>query len=683
MTWTLNRPTAVLFVLAVCTVSPSPQFEFAPAPVFAATNPFTPAEPNTPPLARADRYTTNVDQPLSIDAPGVLRNDVDADGEPLSAAMTTAPTNGLLTLNGDGSFTYTPNVRFRGLDGFTYHITDPSGVSATATVTFVVNTPPVASNDGYEANPDTTLTVPAASGVLSNDTDADGESLTATVPDASQPFLRVSSGVASSVDGCALLAQFDGECTHQTDPSCGLSSSALLKPRFMGVDWTAALPHGGAVTVVAAGPSNTGLTLYAVDEFGVPGVPMGATATCLTEQTQWSRGTFALAPGTQTFGVHAGGASAVDVAFFRISAIALVTPPQHGTVTLSVAGGFAYTPAAGFAGTDTFSYTASDGLSTSEAATVTIRVRRPTTMTLASSAAGLTPTYGTAVTLTAAATGSGTPASPGRVEFFDNGISLGLAAVDTTGTAKLTTTAIQTGTRSLTAVYGGTDSFRPSTSASLAQTINKATGTATFVTLTPLQKQYSDRVLMEATVSPATAADRVTFQIGTVILGTVPVINGKGSATLQMNAAPGSKIVTAVFSSANYSISNVARSMSILREDARVAYVGQSSLCLCGKASVPVTVQVSDITAIDPVADPDAGDIGRATVSFVNRTTLATLGSAIVTPTIDRKTGTATYNFPASALGTASSRTITFGFVVGGSYTRNSSADNVTVTITK
>jgi hypothetical protein len=89
------------------------------------------------------------------------------------------------------------------------------------------------------------------------------------------------------------------------------------------------------------------------------------------------------------------------------------------------------------------------------------------------------------------------------------------------------------------------------------------------------------------------------------------------------------------------------------------------------------------MTAIDPLLDPDAGDIGTATVSFVNRTTLATLATVTVTPNIDRKTGTATYNFPASALGTATSQTLTLGFVVGGNYTRNSTADNVTITIKK
>jgi hypothetical protein len=106
---------------------------------------------------------------------------------------------------------------------------------------------------------------------------------------------------------------------------------------------------------------------------------------------------------------------------------------------------------------------------------------------------------------------------------------------------------------------------------------------------------------------------------------------------------------------------------------------------LCGQATVPITVNVSDITAVvgDAATDPDAGNVGTATVTFNNRSSLATYATVTVTPNADGKTGTATYNFPASALGTASSATITFGFIVSGSYNRNNALDNATVTIRK
>jgi hypothetical protein len=191
-------------------------------------------------------------------------------------------------------------------------------------------------------------------------------------------------------------------------------------------------------------------------------------------------------------------------------------------------------------------------------------------------------------------------------------------------------------------------------------------------------------VLMEATVSPATATGTVTFQTGgVVLLSDVPIVAGKASANVPALAGIGTKVISAVFNTPNYAVANVTRSMTILKEDARVAYAGSPAapLCICGNATVAITVNVSDITAIDPASDGTAGDIGTATVAFVNRTTLATLATLSVTASVDRKTGTATYNFPATALGTAQSQTLTLGFVVGGNYTRNNAADNVTITI--
>jgi hypothetical protein len=51
---------------------------------------------NTPPVAADDGYTTDEDTPLNVAAPGVLGNDSDADGDPLTAAQVTGPTNGAL-----------------------------------------------------------------------------------------------------------------------------------------------------------------------------------------------------------------------------------------------------------------------------------------------------------------------------------------------------------------------------------------------------------------------------------------------------------------------------------------------------------------------------------------------------------------------------------------------------------
>ena len=74
--------------------------------------------------------------------------------------------------------------------------------------------------------------------------------------------------------------------------------------------------------------------------------------------------------------------------------------------------------------------------------------------------------------------------------------------------------------------------------------------------------------------------------------------------------------------------------------------------------------------------DGNPGDVGTASVAFVNRATGATIGTANVVPDADRTRGTATLTW------TASRGTYTIGFSASGQYTRNSSADNVVVTVT-
>jgi ELWxxDGT repeat protein len=92
---------------------------------------------NDPPVAANDVYSTEVDTPLTIAAPGVLGNDSDVEG-PLTAAVVTGPVNGTLTLNANGSFTYTPAANFTGTDTFSYAASDGAATSAPATVTLTV-----------------------------------------------------------------------------------------------------------------------------------------------------------------------------------------------------------------------------------------------------------------------------------------------------------------------------------------------------------------------------------------------------------------------------------------------------------------------------------------------------------------------------------------------------------------
>ena len=94
---------------------------------------------NTPPVADDDSYSTAFNTALTIDAAeGVLNGDTDADEDPLSAEIATDPSNGAVTLNADGSFTYTPNADFSGDDSFTYTVSDGNGGSDEGVVTVTV-----------------------------------------------------------------------------------------------------------------------------------------------------------------------------------------------------------------------------------------------------------------------------------------------------------------------------------------------------------------------------------------------------------------------------------------------------------------------------------------------------------------------------------------------------------------
>src|SRR5439155_11049462 len=91
----------------------------------------------------------------------------------LTAVLDAGPTNGSLTLNADGSFTYTPNANDFGVDCFTYHAIDSRGAAsnvATVSLTITeVNDAPVAADDAATTNEDTAV----SGNVLTNDYDTD------------------------------------------------------------------------------------------------------------------------------------------------------------------------------------------------------------------------------------------------------------------------------------------------------------------------------------------------------------------------------------------------------------------------------------------------------------------------------------------------------------------------------
>jgi hypothetical protein len=134
------------------------------------------------PVANYDSYTVPYATPLQVDAAsGVLANDTDPNNLPLSAVLVSNPANGSVTLNSDGSFTYTPGAGFYGTDSFSYDAFNGTSYSDSAQVTLTVTgPPPVANNDTYGIHPNTSLNV-AAPGVLRNDSDPSGGGLSAAL----------------------------------------------------------------------------------------------------------------------------------------------------------------------------------------------------------------------------------------------------------------------------------------------------------------------------------------------------------------------------------------------------------------------------------------------------------------------------------------------------------------------
>ncbi|HEX2218693.1 MAG TPA: Ig-like domain-containing protein [Gemmatimonadales bacterium] len=103
------------------------------------TEPHRVVAPDTPPTARDDAYSATGGVTLSVPASqGVLANDFDPDGDPLTASRADGPQHGTLDLRPDGSFEYLPNPGNWGEDRFTYDA-NAGGVATRGTVVIIVN----------------------------------------------------------------------------------------------------------------------------------------------------------------------------------------------------------------------------------------------------------------------------------------------------------------------------------------------------------------------------------------------------------------------------------------------------------------------------------------------------------------------------------------------------------------
>ncbi|WP_411293200.1 tandem-95 repeat protein [Vibrio parahaemolyticus] len=183
-----NNSIPISIVNGVATISPTADWNGSEALTFTATDPSGESVSQTvnftvAPVADivADKATVVEDMPTIIK---VLGNDTfEGDGKVVSLDANNGPANGTVSVNPDGSVTYTPNDNYHGADSFTYIVTS-GGVSESTTVEVnvtPVNDAPVAKNDIATTQEDTAVTID----VLSNDTDIDGDTLridSASVP---------------------------------------------------------------------------------------------------------------------------------------------------------------------------------------------------------------------------------------------------------------------------------------------------------------------------------------------------------------------------------------------------------------------------------------------------------------------------------------------------------------------
>ena len=159
--------------------------------------------------------------------------------------MVSGPAHGTLTLNANGSFTYLHDGSETTSDGFSYQASDGLATSPVATVTFTIvprNDAPVAGDDAYSVNAGDTLTVDSATGVLINDTDAEGDAVTAVL-------------VTTPTQG-TLIFNSDGSFTYVHDGSSASSDSFTYQANDGTLDSapatvTITILPGGGVPVAA------------------------------------------------------------------------------------------------------------------------------------------------------------------------------------------------------------------------------------------------------------------------------------------------------------------------------------------------------------------------------------------------------------------------------------------------
>ncbi len=276
---------------------------------------------NEPPVANADTNSTQVDTPVDGT---VLPNDYDPDGDPIVVTANTPPSNGTVTINPDGTYTYTPAPGFEGEDTFTYTICDNQtpALCDTATVTIQVLGSPenitTAVDDAYYGFPDAAIT----GNVLDNDTDPEGDNQTVDV--AVSPSNGPSNGT--------VVLNADGIFTYTPNPSYVGTDSFVYEIFDNGTP----VARDRATVYISINPTGTGNEILAIDDINDTFVDLPVNGDVSTND------------------INTDGPAGTEV-------FTLVTGPTNGTLTFNPDGTYTYVPGPGYIGEDTFVYQVCDG----------------------------------------------------------------------------------------------------------------------------------------------------------------------------------------------------------------------------------------------------------------------------------------------------------------------------------
>lgn len=182
---------------------------------------------NTAPVAQADSYNVVHNTELSPDVvQGVItgldpaaNGDSDPDGDALTAVLAdggNTALGGTVTLNADGSFTYTPPSNQVGTDNFSYYVTDNyGGTSAPVEVTInLTNTLPVAQPDSYTVAYDATLSTTVDQGIITGVIPASNGDYDPDPGDSLTPYLPGGLTTGTTAQGGTVTLNTDGSFTY-------------------------------------------------------------------------------------------------------------------------------------------------------------------------------------------------------------------------------------------------------------------------------------------------------------------------------------------------------------------------------------------------------------------------------------------------------------------------------------